>query len=185
MLAVGEIRSSRSGFVFIGEMQHFGAGGRPMHGFEFDGRCRKLRRLGCIVAVLLAGCVSPRAESQKTPILPVSYPSTSNAPTLSPAAAEIVGTPRIEALPPLSDPAETVAPGIPQQLNAGPSEANGTDDLAGRPLTLDEAIALAFEHNRVCGSISKGSSRPTDSPTSPSPLSFPRWPPATAWEPIT
>ncbi len=41
MLEVGEIRNSISGFVLIGDMQQFGAGGQPMHRFELDGRRRQ------------------------------------------------------------------------------------------------------------------------------------------------
>jgi outer membrane protein len=118
-----------------------------MHRFELDRRLRAWCRLPCAIAVLLAGCVSPRGEVLKTPIVPVSNASSSDGLPVHQAVAEQVESYQIEALPPISDPTETIAPGSPQQVKARTSDAigTGTQDLAGRPLTLDEAIALAFE----------------------------------------
>ena len=81
-----------------------------MHRFELDGRLRTLCRLTCAIAMLLAGCVSPRADVQTTPIVPVSNTAASDGPTIRSAATEHVESPQIEALPALAEPIAPVAP---------------------------------------------------------------------------
>ena len=116
-----------------------------MHRCQLAGRLGALYRLLCLIAVLLAGCVSPRAEVQKTPVLPVSNPAAADGPTVRPATAERVENPEIELLPPLSATVETPAPVSTNHVNSGPLAIQDPEDPAGRPLTLDDAIALAFE----------------------------------------
>ncbi|HEX4144735.1 MAG TPA: TolC family protein [Pirellulales bacterium] len=98
-----------------------------------------------MVAVLMAGCASPRAEVPKAPIVPVSNPSAADGPTMLPATSERVESPQIEALPALTEPIAASAPVSIEQPNASPSETRSQADLTGRPLTLDDAVALAFE----------------------------------------
>ena len=101
----------RSGFVLIADVQRCGArgGNRCIASSSLAG-CALGTGLHAHSSLLFAGCVSPRAEVQKTPIVPVSNISPADGPTVRSAAAEQVEGPQIEALPPVSEPITTASP---------------------------------------------------------------------------
>src|SRR4051812_39222423 len=111
--------------------------------FVADRRCLVL----CILVPLLTGgCIRPRAEvrdSLAARVLPAPDRASPADAMVRPAAAERPQAPD-QILPPALEPAPTTVPRPNEAAGSAPTAMDATEEPAGKPLTLPEAIELAF-----------------------------------------
>jgi outer membrane protein TolC len=111
--------------------------------FGADRRCQVL----CILVPLLTGgCIRPRADvrsSLAARVLPVPDHASPADAMVRPAVAERPEGPD-QPLPPALEPAPTTVPRPMDAAGPAPTAADATEEPAGQPLTLPEAIGLAF-----------------------------------------
>jgi outer membrane protein len=119
-----------------------------MRRFEVDDRYHRLYQFPSLIAVLIAGCIAPRAEVKKPvekPIPSVAKHSPSVNPIARPELAARLVSHQVERLPAPSEPALMVAPPSTDRANPVYPGTKEVVESAGQPLTLPDAIALAFQ----------------------------------------
>ena len=120
-----------------------------MQRFGTDRRYRVLGQLPSVLAALLAaGCVRPRAEARDSlerRILPAADQAAPADAMVRPAAAERRQGRQDQSLPPALEPPPAAAPRPIEAAEPEPPATDATEEPpAGQPLTLPEAIRLAF-----------------------------------------